>query len=197
MATKSKKNPSFPTNYGWVMSNTHQYGPRNCSQEVYQRLCETLLRVDADFIHLLRQCADRWIVSVVLGRTSVHLNLYDPTVVDDPLAREMSQPANLGNAVFFEVDRHMNFLPVSGERSLRVRHTHPMFYAVRHLRLQDMKMLDSMQASLEGDLGIARAAQPVSDILEQIRLAEAEEPCLNRTPLLRYDTPVTPTTTKE
>ncbi len=193
MSTRAKKPPAFPTNYGWVMSNAHQYSPRNCSREVYHRLCETILRVDSDFIHLLRQCTDRWIISVVLGHTTMHLNVYDPEQVDDTRSPERSQPASLEQAIFLEVDRHLNLQRISAERIARVKRTHPMFYAVRHLRPQDTKMLDSMQVSLTGDLGVAKAAGPVNDILAEIRQAQAEPVYINRTPLLRRDD-LTPTT---
>lgn len=186
MSERLKKPPAFPTNYGWVMSNAHQYRPRTCTRETYLRMCVAFLRTDPDFVHLLRQCTDRWIVSIVLGQTSVYVNLYDVAQVDDPHARTMSQPAVLEQALFLEVDRTINLTRISAERVARVKTTHPMFYAVRHLRPQDMKMLDSMQDSFEADQGMAQASGPVSDILEQIRQAEAEEPIINRTPLLSH-----------
>jgi hypothetical protein len=183
MSVKAKKHPTFPVNYGWVTSTAPGYRPRNCSAEVQQRLCEIFLRSDSDFVHLLRQCTGSWIVTVVLGKTSVYLNIYDTDVVDDLSLPTRSQ--SLPEATcFFEVNRLMNLHPISEERQRRVRQRHPMFYAQRTLRQQDIKQLDASELAMTGDIGQAKAEATVGNLLEEIREAEQEVPVINRTPLL-------------
>ncbi len=191
MTTPSKPAPTFPTNYEWVSSGALQYRPRKCDRDIYRRLCEAYMKMDKAFVHLLRSCKDTWIVSIVLGHTSVHLNIYDPEVVDDPLQPDRSSA--LGDATFFEVNRLMEFDRMSVARIERTKRRHPMSYNNRILRPQEMKVLDSMQQALQLEAGdaIAQAVEagPVSNLLQEIRDAEAEEPQINRTPLLAMRQP--------
>lgn len=182
MSNKPSKPPRFPTNYGWVTSEGRNYRPRKCDRTVYRRLCEAFMKMDGDFIHLLRSCPDTWIISIVLGHTSVYMNVYDPAVVDDPRAPQRSQ--SLADATFFEVNRLMEFERLTVERIEQVKHTHPMFYAARDLKPQDIKVLDSMQQALQADVVTTEVTERVTDLLKEIREAEAEEPQINRTPLL-------------
>ncbi len=163
MSNPHKRNaPTFPENYGWVTSRMHGYKPRDAADDVKQALCEMFLQNDKDFQHLLRQCAATWIVSVVLGKDTVHMNVYDPYLVDHP-DQVMTQSAQLTHAQMFEVDRQCTLRPLTPERVQAVHRCHAMVYSARTLKSQEVQALDQYQKRLEnvapaGVSGTARAA---------------------------------------
>lgn len=140
--------PSFPPNYGWLTQHSHSFTPRSLSQETQRAMCETLLRGDKDFLHLLRQCKTSWYIAIVLGADTVHVHVYEPAVVHDPDKSSMSQPSIMEHAQFFQVDRTTCFQPLNEDQIQEVLYTHAMLYSTRCLKPVEIKMLESIETAI-------------------------------------------------
>ena len=75
----------FPPNYGWVTNKQDGYSPLELPQELHDQLSQALLLTSKEFNHLLRSCKDHWYVTVLIGKRSVHLEIYEAHVVNNKL----------------------------------------------------------------------------------------------------------------
>lgn len=143
-----EKKIEVAANTAWVSSQMHLFSPRKVTPAHHYAMALGFLHRDRNFSHLLRQCRDTWLISVVLGKTSAHLNIYLPRNVDAVDWRPMSQPSILERASFFEVSKSKIPQRVSDDRIARIRQTHPELYMVRDLTLNEVATLDNHEQIL-------------------------------------------------
>ena len=143
----SMPTPHFPNNYSWTQPD-NGYRPRPISERNRALVAQTLLRMDKDFIHLLRGCPTSWYVGVTVTQDRVELKIYDPEEVNDPNAVPRSWAPRTDQAGFLEVNKSQLFRELTAEERDRVLHTHPRFYSGRYLRPIEITMLDGLMETL-------------------------------------------------
>lgn len=146
MSTSRRQPPyiDFAPNYGWVTPQMQQFKPREVTAEQNVLIATAFLRHDKDIAQLLRSSRmSSWIVSVVLGKDTAQVNIYNPTDVDASNGTR-TQPAILERAAFFEMHRTGSIQPLDAERIESVKHTHAMLYSTRQLKSSEIRLLDDL-----------------------------------------------------
>ena len=140
--------PEFPVSYDWISNTSRMYAPRGADENTRRVQVEALLRADKQFQHLLRQCRDKWIVAVTIGRHTVQIQIYDPANLHKPREQRLSSSVNLLQSTVVQIDRNGIMSSMSRDDIEAAVMTYPMLYADRSLRPQEIAMLDGVETSM-------------------------------------------------
>lgn len=134
----------FAPNASWMSSKATNYIPRNMS-EVGRRISALyLMRTDDGFKHLLRQCRDKWIVALTVGKRTAHSIIYDHAAFVDKNAFRGSSAIAPGQTTVLVVDRLLNMDFVPKEDEVEATSTGGLLYASRCLTDFEIGLLDSI-----------------------------------------------------
>lgn len=156
--------PTFPKNYGWVTSKTHNFKPRDVNDGVRRMIAEMLIKGDAKFEHILRECKTTWILAVTLGKDTLHLRIYDPADVDGGRNQVLSTSLKMDRTVFIEINRQKDIRGLTDERIARTLTTAPMVYADRCLRPEEVRLSDQLERTCQGEVLLPDEAFPAPDL---------------------------------
>lgn len=160
----NKKYPTFPRNHGWVCSGMHNFKPRDVNDATLQMLAETLIKGDKKFEHLLRECKDSWIVSITIGKDTLHIRLYDPKDVDGGTNQVLSTSLNLARTAFIEINRNKDIRKLDVTRIQRVLTTAPFMYAERCLHPDEVRICDVLERAAAGEVYAPDEEFPTPDL---------------------------------
>lgn len=166
---RNPKAPKFATNYNWVTSNMSGYKPRDVTDAIRNMLCETLVRNDTAFRQVLRQCKEKWILAVTLGKDTIALKIYDPEEVSQSHKHPMSSSVVRRLTSFFEIDRKLDIRQLTTEEVDAVMRTAPMLYADRALKPDEVSTCDMIERNI---------MQPVGNAADRPKRDDDAEPIL-------------------
>lgn len=144
----AKKNVGLPVNTGWFVSNQHDYAPRNAAADVHAELVAYYLAHDQELRHMFADCPARWIITVQLGRGTVHLNLYTEEELN---SRQRCTERDLSRMAVMAVNRDMDAIPAAASMLGTVATSFPRAYCARSLNAEERARLDRYQLMLEED----------------------------------------------
>lgn len=166
----ANKNVGLPVNTGWFVSSQHNFAPRNAAADVHAELVAWYLSQDHELRQMFANCPARWIITVQLGRGTVHLNLYTE---EELHSRQRCAERDLSRMAVLAVDREMDAIDASAEMRAITATSFPRAYCVRSLNAEERASLDRYQLMLEEE-GVAglharakRGLQMCLDVLSQ------------------------------
>lgn len=147
----SSISPRFPVTNAWLTNHTQAYKPRDIKPDTMMALARKLLEEDKPFHHLLRQCKTHWYLSVLVGQTTLSMDIYLDDL-DDPKSTDLvSEASYRKRSVFLKVDRGLHFETVDDVTIQRLRKRIPATYSIRHLRSSEIAVCDTLTHMLEGN----------------------------------------------
>lgn len=157
--------PRFPVTNAWLTNHAQAYKPRDISSATMTALARKLLEEDKPFHHLLRQCKTRWYLSVLVGQTTLSMDIY----LDDPKSAGLiSEASYRKRSVFLKVNRGLQFETVEAETVQRLRKQIPATYSIRHLRSSEVAVCDTLTQMLESNM--QSHPSPIEDDLMSLNL---------------------------
>lgn len=146
MKTKSS-DIDFAPNVKWMSSKSTAFTPRVVSEVGKILIALYLLRMDEGFQHLLRQCVDKWIVSLTVGKRTAYTIIYDYANFVDKQSYRGSSPINVDSAVVVGVDRTLNIEIFPKEDMIEATSTGGILHASRCLTDFEIGMCDAIGRS--------------------------------------------------
>lgn len=145
----SRTSPRFPVTNAWLTNHVHVYKPRNITPSTMLTLAKKLLETDKPLQQLLRQCKTHWYLSVVIGQTTLLMDIYLDDLDDPKSDGLVSEAGYRKQAVFLKVNRQLQMEPVDELTVRRLRGRLPATYSTRHLRSSEIAVCDTLTEMLE------------------------------------------------
>lgn len=136
----------FDKSYDWVSSHTHNYRPRQDNLEDQRAIVESILKQDAKFIKLTKQCRSRWLICARLGKDTLHLALFDMDELKRPGRVELARLMDHDQAIRLTVGPggRTYGLPTHEEYEALMT-ARPFIYAVRSLTPMEAIMAQTVE----------------------------------------------------
>ena len=133
MKIKANNTIDFAPNVNWMSAKASSYIPRNVSEVGRRIIALHLLRTDDGFRHIFRQCDDRWVVALTVGKRTAHTTFYDYAAFLDKQSFRGSSSITPDQSSVLVVDRAMNIQFIPKEDEVEATSTGGIVYASRCL----------------------------------------------------------------
>lgn len=175
--------PPLGSNYGWYVTTDHMYSPRGVNSDIHSTVALSAVSLDTKLMSLQETLGHPVALGVTVGKTTMHLRVYDFSAVK-------SRPDQLTSRLAVadsETVAYMVFNKAGGLEILVGKERHdvaghaPLFHATRVLNPATVASLDNLQAQFTGQpvsrLGMPESQTPI-EVEELVDLYPVEPPTL-------------------
>lgn len=159
--------PPLGSNYGWYVTTDHMYSPRGVNSDIHSTLALSAVSLDTKLMVLQETLGHPVALGVTVGKSTMHLRVYDFSAVKsrpDRLASRMAV-ADSETIAYMVFNKAGGLEILVGQERLDVAGHSPVFHATRALNPALIASLDNLQTQFTGQpverLGVPETQTPL------------------------------------